>query len=82
MGRKKQQKYTYSCGPSSEEEEEVVKQTSVIEFVCPMCQKMIEMQNELEIHRKGNCTCSRIPTGFNKSKKDKTMNIDKLTIAM
>ena len=79
MGKKKNKKNkTSSCGSSTEEDkEEVVKQTSVIEFMCPLCQKMLEMKNEVEIQKKGNCKCSCVPIGFNIIKKDKKMNIDK-----
>ena len=57
--------------------EEIVKETAVIEVACPMCNKMLEVKNELEIQKKGNCKCSCIPVGFNISKNDKKMNIDK-----
>ena len=79
MGKKKNKKNkTSSCGSSTEEDkEEVVKQTSVIEFMCPLCQKMLEMKNEVEIQKKGNCKCSCVPIGFNIIKKDKKINIDK-----
>ena len=62
---------------TDEEKEEIVKETSVIEFACPMCKKMLEMKNELEMQKKGTCKCSCIPTNFNISKNDKKMNIDK-----
>ena len=42
-----------------------------------MCKKMLEMNNELEIQKKGNCKCSCVPVGFKVSKTDKKMNIDK-----
>ena len=42
-----------------------------------MCKKMLELKNELQIERKGNCKCSCIPVGFKISKTDKKMNIDK-----
>ena len=79
MGKKKNKKNkTSSCGSSTEEDkEEVVKQTSVIEFMCPLCQKMLEMKNEVEIQKKGNCKCSCVPIGFNIIQKDKKMSIDK-----
>ena len=41
-----------------------------------MCKKMLELKNELEIQKKGNGTCSCIPTSFKISKTDKKMNID------
>ena len=74
MGRKKKNK-TESVVSSTDEE--IVKETSVIEFACPMCKKILEMKNELEIQKKGNCKCSCIPTSFKISKNDKKMNIDK-----
>ena len=77
MGRKKKNKTEPVVSSSVEEKEEVVKETSVIEFACPMCKKMLEMKNELEIQKKGNCKCSCIPTSFKLSKNDKKMNIDK-----
>ena len=42
-----------------------------------MCKKMLELKNELEIQKKGNCKCSCVPTSFKISKNDKKMNIDK-----
>ena len=77
MGRKKKNKTEPVVSSTDEEKEEVVKETSVIEFACPMCKKMLEMKNELEIQKKGNCKCSCIPTSFKLSKNDKKMNIDK-----
>ena len=74
MGRKKKNK-TESVVSSTDEE--IVKETSVIEFACPMCKKILEMKNELEIQKKGHCKCSCIPTSFKISKNDKKMNIDK-----
>ena len=76
MGRKKKNK-TESVVSSTDEEKEIVKETSVIEFACPMCKKILEMKNELEIQKKGNCKCSCIPTSFKISRNDKKMNIDK-----
>ena len=46
MGRKKKNK-TEPVVSSTDEE----KETSVIEFACPMCKKMLEMKNELEIQK-------------------------------
>ena len=69
MGRKKKNKTEPVVSSTDEEKEEVVKETSVIEFACPMCKKMLELKNELEIQKKG--------TSFKISKNDKKMNIDK-----
>ena len=77
MGRKKKNKTEPVVSSTDEEKEEVVKETSVIEFACPMCKKMLELNNELEIQKKGTCKCSCIPTSFKISKNDKKMNIDK-----
>ena len=55
----------------------MVKETAVIEVACPMCKKMLELKNELEIQKKGHCKCSCIPTSFKISKNEKKMNIDK-----
>ena len=77
MGRKKKNKTESVVSSTDEEKEEIVKETSVIEFACPMCKKILEMKNELEIQKKGNCKCSCIPTGFKISRNDKKMNIDK-----
>ena len=74
MGRKKKNK-TESVVSSTDEE--IVKETSVIEFACPMCKKILQMKNELEIQKKGHCKCSCIPTSFKISRNDKKMNIDK-----
>ena len=74
MGRKKKNKTEPVV---SSTDEEIVKETSVIEFACPMCKKILEMKNELEIQKKGNCKCSCIPASFKISKNDKKMNIDK-----
>ena len=62
---------------ASSTDEEIVKETSVIEVVCPTCKRMLELKNELQIQKKGNCKCSCIPTSFKISKNDKKMNIDK-----
>ena len=61
----------------SSTDEEIVKEASVTEFACPMCKKMLELRNELEIKKKGNCKCSCVPTSFKLSKNDKRMNTDK-----
>ena len=74
MGKKKKNKTEPVVSSTDEEKEEI---TSVIEFACPMCKKILEMKNELEIQKKGNCKCSCIPTSFKISKNDKKMNIDK-----
>ena len=55
----------------SSTDEEIVKETSVIEVVCPTCKRMLELKNELQIQKKGNCKCSCIPTSFKLSKNDK-----------
>ena len=52
MGRKKKNKTESVVSSTDEEKEEIVKETSVIEFACPMCKKMLEMKNELEYKRK------------------------------
>ena len=75
--KKKQNKTGLSVSSTDEEKEEIVKETSVIEFACPMCKNMLEMKNELEIQKKGHCKCSCIPTNFKISKNEKKMNIDK-----
>ena len=74
MGRKKKNKTEPVV---SSTDEEIVKETSVIEFACPMCKKILEMKNELEIQKKGHCKCSCIPASFKIGKNDKKMNIDK-----
>ena len=78
MGRKKIKKNKTEPAVSStdEDKEEIVKETSVIEFACPMCKKILKTKNELSIEKKGNCKCSCIPVGFKISKTDKKMNID------
>ena len=79
MGRKKIKKNKTEPAVSSTDEDsgEIVRETSVIQVSCPMCKKMLEMKNELEIQKKGNCKCSCVPIGFKISKNDKKMNIDK-----
>ena len=79
MGRKKnkQNKTKTTVSSTDEDSGEMVKETAVIEVACPMCKKMLEMKNELEIQKKGNCKCSCIPTRFKIIKHDKKMNIDK-----
>ena len=77
MGRKKNNKAEPVVSSTDEEKEEIVKETSVIEFACPMRKKMLGMKNELEIQKKGNCKCSCIPTSFKISKNDKKINIGK-----
>ena len=51
MGRKKKNKTEPVVSSSDEEKEEIAKETSVIEFACPMCKKMLEMKHELEIQK-------------------------------
>ena len=65
MGKKKYKnsKTGLSVASTDEDRGEIVKETAVIEVACPMCKK-IEMKNELEIRKKGNCKCSCIPTSF------------------
>ena len=79
MGKKKNKKNKIDTTVSStdEDKEEVINKTAVVEFACPMCKRILEMKNELQIERKGNCKCSCIPVGFKISKSDKKMNIDK-----
>ena len=77
MGRKKKNKTESVVSSTDEEKEEIVKETAVIEFACPMCKKMLELKNELEIKNNKSCKCSCIPTSFKISKNDKKMNIDK-----
>ena len=79
MGRKKNKKNKTETTISSadDDSEEVINKTAVVEFACPMCKKMLEMKNELEISKKGNCKCSCIPASFKLSKNDKKINIDK-----
>ena len=78
---KKKKKNTNKTGLSvsstNEDSGEIVKETSVIEFSCPMCKRMLEMKNELEIKNNKKCKCSCIPASFNTSKNEKKMNIDK-----
>ena len=52
MGRKKKNKTESVVSSTDEEKEEVVKETSVIEFACPMCKRILVMKNELEYKRK------------------------------
>ena len=79
MGRKKNKKNKTETTISSadDDSEEVINKAAVVEFACPMCKKMLEIKNELQIEKKGNCKCSCIPTSFKLSKNDKKMNIDK-----
>ena len=79
MGGKKNKNNKTETTVSSTDEDsgEIVEETAVIEVACPMCKKMLELKNELEIQKKGNCKCSCIPTIFKISKNDKKMNIDK-----
>ena len=80
MGKKKNKKNKTDTTVSStdeDKEEEIVKETALTEFECPMCKKMLELKNELEIQKKGNCKCSCVPLGFKITKNDKKRNIDK-----
>ena len=80
MGKKKNKKNKTDTTVSStdeDKEEEIVKETALTEFECPMCKKMLELKNELEIQKKGNCKCSCVPLGFKITKNDKKLNIDK-----
>ena len=76
MPKKKNTKNMTGLSVSSTDAE-IVKDTSVIEVVCPTCKRMLELKNELQIQKKGNCKCSCIPTSFKISKNDKKMNIAK-----
>ena len=76
MGKKKNKKNKIGLSVSSTDEE-IVKETSVIEVVCPTCKRMLELKNELKIKNNKSCKCSCIPTSFKISKNDKKMNIDK-----
>ena len=75
--KKNKNKTGLSVSSTDEDSGEIVKETAVIEFSCPMCKKMLEMKNELEIKNSKNCKCSCIPTSFKISKNDKKMKIDK-----
>ena len=75
--KNKKNKTGLSVSSTDEDSGEIVKDTTVIEFSCPMCKNMLEMKNELEIQKKGNCRCSCVPVAFKISKNDKKMNIDK-----
>ena len=75
--KKNKNKTSLSVSSTDEDSGEIVKETAVIEFSCPMCKRMLEMKNELEIKNNKNCKCSCIPTSFKISKNDKKMNIDK-----
>ena len=75
--KKNNNKTGLSVSSTDEDSGEIVKETAVIEFSCPICKKMLEMKNELEIQNNKNYKCSCIPTSFNISKNDKKMNIDK-----
>ena len=79
MRRKKNKNNKTGLNVSSTDEDsgEIVKESSVVEFACLMCKKMLKMKNEIEIQKKGNWKCSCIPTSFKISKNDKKMNIDK-----
>ena len=67
----KKNKTEPAVSSTDEDKEEIVKETSVIEFACPMCKKILQTKNELSIEKKGNCKCSCIPVGFKISKTDK-----------
>ena len=79
MGQKKNKKNKTGLSVSSTDEDsgEIARESSVTEFACPMCKKILELRNELEIQKKGNCKCSCVPLGFKISKNDKKMNIGK-----
>ena len=79
MGKKKTKKNKTGLSVSSTDENsgEIVKETSVFEIACPMCKRMLELKNELQIKNKKTCKCSCIPTSFKISKNDKKMSIDK-----
>ena len=76
MGKKKSKKNKTGLSVSSTDEE-IVKETSVIEVVCRTCKRMLELKNELQIKNNKSCKCSCIPTSFKISKNDMKMNIDK-----
>ena len=55
----------------------LLKNHQLLSLLVQCVKKMLEMKNELEMQKKGHCTCSCIPTSFNISKNDKKKNIDK-----
>ena len=75
--KNKKNKIGLSVSSTNEDSGEIVKETSVFEIACPMCKKMLELKNEIEIKNNKNCKCSCIPTSFKISQNDKKMNIDK-----
>ena len=76
-GKNKNNRTETTVSSTHEDSEEVINQTAVIEFACPMCKMMVEPENELEIQKEGTCQRSCVPIGFKVSKNDKKMNIDK-----
>ena len=60
-----------------EDDDEAVKQCTGLRFECPVCKKFLEMQNELVIRKKGDCSCKCSPFSFKISKKDKNLSIEK-----
>ena len=80
MGKKKklQTQKTVLFEDSSEDDKILVKtETTEVKFECPMCKQMLEIQNQMEINKRGNCKCSCAPFSFKVNKGDKTMRIDK-----
>ena len=55
----------------------LLKKHQLLSLLVQCAKKILEMKNELEIQKKGNCKCSCIPTSFKISRNDKKMNIDK-----
>ena len=52
MGRKKKNKTEPVVSSTDEEKEEIVKETALTEFECPMCKKVLELGNGLQIQKK------------------------------
>ena len=70
---------TQTIKEEEEDNEEVIlaKQCSPIKFECPVCKKFLEMQNEMVVKKKGECSCKCSPFSFKISKKDKNLSIEK-----
>ena len=60
-----------------DDDDEAVKQCAGLKFECPVCKKFLEMQNELVVKKKGDCSCKCSPFSFKISKKDKNLSIEK-----
>ena len=61
---------------TDELDDEVIEKTDEIKFHCPVCQHILEVQNEMVIKKKCDCSCKCVTFAFKISKNDKSLTIE------